>query len=55
MCSCSLSKANYPKSLNLYLQIENFDYINYSDQSMILKKLLKIETIIFMQHKTINK
>jgi len=45
----------YPKNPNVYVQIEIFDYLNYSDQSMILIKILKIETLVFEQNKTLNK
>jgi len=36
------------------VQIELFDYFNYSDQSMILIMLLKIETLVFEQNKILN-
>jgi len=39
----------------MYVQIEIFDSLNYFDESMILIKLLKIETLVFMQHNTLTK
>jgi len=50
ICSCSLTK---PKLLNipneyLYVQIEIFDSLNYFDKPIIVIKLLKIETLVFL-------
>jgi len=39
----------------MYVQIEIFDSLNYFDQSTIRIMLLKIETLVFMQHKTLTK
>jgi len=48
----TLTYQNIP---SLYVQIDTFDSSNYSDQSMIQIMLLKIETLVFMQHKTLTK
>jgi len=45
----------YPNSPSLYVQIETFDSLNWFDQSMIRIMLLKIETLVFLQHKTLTK
>jgi len=54
ICSCSLTK---PKVLNtpneyVYVQIEILDSLNYFDMSIIVRQLLKIETLDF--HATQN-
>jgi len=49
MCSCSLTKPkhkNIPNE-NVYVKIEIFDSLNYFDKSIIVIKLLKIDTEIF--------
>jgi len=45
----------YPNIPTLYVQIETFGSLNYFDQSMIRIMLLKIETLVFMHHKTFTK
>jgi len=50
-----LSNHNLAKYSNMYVQIEIFGSLNYFDQSMIRIKLLKIETLVFNQHKTLSK
>jgi len=49
MCSYSLTK---PKLLNIpnvcvYVYIEIIDSLNYFDKSIIVRKLHKIETLVF--------
>jgi len=53
MCSCSLTK---PKRLNIpneYVCVNrNLDFLNYFDKSIMVIKLLIIETLVF--HATQN-
>jgi len=55
MCSCNLTNHNLAKYSNMYVQIEIVCSLNYPDQSMIRIKLLKIETLVFIPHKTLTK
>jgi len=54
MCSCSLTKPKllYIPSEYVYVYIEILDSLNYFDKSIIVIKLLKIDTVIF--HTTQN-